>query len=91
MEISLLNKLCTKGNFMKHLRLLAVFVTSFFIFSGSILAGHCGGSHSATPKVKSETTASAANGIQDEADIEAPESADTLEKEQSEQPQSTEA
>ena len=76
---------------MKSLKYVAVFIFSFLVFSGSVSAGHCGGSHSTTTAVKSGTAASVPDTKADETVIEAADGADLKEEEKSEVSQAKEA
>ena len=76
---------------MKSLKYVAAFIFSFLVFSGSVFAGHCGGSHSTTTAVKSGTAALAPDTKADDTVIEAADGADLKEEEKSEEPQAKEA
>ncbi len=76
---------------MNSLKNLAAFIFSFLVFSGSVFAGHCGGSHSAAPAVKSGATASTPDTSADDAVIEAADGVDLNEEEKSEVSQAKEA
>ena len=76
---------------MNSLKYLVAFIFSFLVFSGSVFAGHCGGSHSAATAVKTEATASTPDTTADDTVIEAAEGVDLKEEEKSKVSQAKEA